>query len=399
MPSTLSPNMSLILPTVGQEPGPNWALDLNNSLSIIDQHTHAPGSGSQISPAGLNINIDLPFNGNNAISLRSVRFDPQLAPIALGSDIGCLYVSGQDLYYNDVSGTQIQITALGAVAGTPGSIGNLIAPAAVTYVPANQSFVFESNQTNSTPAAIDCGPLYIRNIAPSSNYIQLSANPVLPANYSLTLPSALPVSSKIVRLDSLGNLSATLDVDNSTIEISSNNLQVKDLGITTAKLNDQAVTTIKIADNNVTTVKILDQNVTPVKRSPGAFNIADVNTSFFISPSELTFVSTSITTTAANKVAFATFYPIGATGYYGGGGNAYVVIRVSGPGLGSTILGTTWPGVSGGAPGGISGSMPINGLVQLPQAGTYTFWCAMASTGGGHTGYAIACRLAVAELG
>lgn len=398
MPSTLSPNMSLILPTVGQEPGPNWALDLNNSLSIVDQHNHTAGSGVQISPAGMNINVDLPFNGNNAVSLKSTRFNPQPLPLSSGNDIGCLYVSGQDLYYNDVSGTQIQITALGAVAGTPGSIGNLIAPAAVTYVPGTQSFVFESNQGNATPASLDAGNLYLRNILPSSNYIQIQPNPVLPASYSITLPSSLPPSQQFLSINNLGNIVA-VDPDNSTVEIASNILRVKDLGITTAKINDQAVTTIKIADSNVTTIKILDQNVTPVKRSPGAFSQADVNASFFISPSELTFVSTSITTTAANKVVFATFYTIGATGYYGGGGNAYVVMRISGPGLGSTIIGTTWPGVSGGAPGGISGSMPINGLVQLPQAGTYTFWCAMASTGGGHTGYAVACRLAVAELG
>lgn len=50
----------------------------------------------------------------------------------------------------------------------------------------------------------------------------------------------------------------TLDVnvDNATIEISSDAVQVKDLGITTAKLNNGAVTTVKIGDNQVTFAKI-----------------------------------------------------------------------------------------------------------------------------------------------
>ena len=59
----------------------------------------------------------------------------------------------------------------------------------------------------------------------------------------------------------------TLDVnpDNSTIEINSDAVRIKDLGVTTAKLADSAVTTAKIADSNVTTLKIADTNVTFAK--------------------------------------------------------------------------------------------------------------------------------------
>lgn len=234
MPNTISPNMSLILPTVGQEPGPNWALDLNSSLSLVDQHNHAPGSGVQISPAGMNINTDLPFNGNNAISLKSIRFSSQVSPLAGGSDIGCLYVSGANLYYNDTLGNQIQMTAGGAVNGTPGSIGNLVAPAAVNYVPANQTFVFQSNQTNNTPGTLDIGNVLIRNMVAGGNYIQIQPNAVLPANYSLTLPSGLPASTSVLLLDNVGNIATSgtataLSVTtlNSTNVNASNNVSIK----------------------------------------------------------------------------------------------------------------------------------------------------------------------------
>jgi len=66
-----------------------------------------------------------------------------------------------------------------------------------------------------------------------------------------------------------------VNVDNTTIEISADAIQVKDLGITTTKINnlavttgkiaDLAVTTAKINDNAVTTIKILDSNVTASK--------------------------------------------------------------------------------------------------------------------------------------
>lgn len=53
----------------------------------------------------------------------------------------------------------------------------------------------------------------------------------------------------------------TLDVnpDNTTIEINSDAVRIKDLGVSTAKLADSAVTTVKLSDANVTFAKI--QNI------------------------------------------------------------------------------------------------------------------------------------------
>ena len=57
----------------------------------------------------------------------------------------------------------------------------------------------------------------------------------------------------------------TSAVDNTSTQLSSGAIIVKDGGVTTAKLNDNAVTTVKIADANVTTAKIADANVTFAK--------------------------------------------------------------------------------------------------------------------------------------
>lgn len=57
---------------------------------------------------------------------------------------------------------------------------------------------------------------------------------------------------------SSGSVTLDLNPDNSTIEVNSDIVRVKDLGITSGKLADGSVTTIKIADNNVTFAKIQD---------------------------------------------------------------------------------------------------------------------------------------------
>lgn len=204
MPNTITPNMSLIVPTIGQELSPTWATDINSSLSLIDSHDHTPGKGVLITPQALSITSDLSFQSNNAIALRSVRFTPQVSPLALGTDIGCLYEAGVDLYYNDANGNQIRITQSGSVVGTPGSIAGLVAPASVTYTTFNQRFTFQSNV--NTSADIDGGSLTIRENIASAKGITLSSPSGLPADYAITLPTALPGSTLPVIMDTFGTL-------------------------------------------------------------------------------------------------------------------------------------------------------------------------------------------------
>lgn len=234
-----SPNMLLPVPVVGVEPGPDWAQDLNGCMAVIDQHDHSAGSGVPVTPSGLNISSDLSFLNNNGVAFRSVRFQTQISLLALPTDLGCLYRNGADLYYNDGLGNQVRITQSGAVAGSPGSISNLVAPASASYVSGSSTFVWQSDANK--PANMDAASYIFRNFVTNSKGLTLSPPAAMGADYSLVLPQ-LPVSQKIMSLDASGNISAPYDVDNSTLEIASNIIQVKDLGISTAKLADEAVT-------------------------------------------------------------------------------------------------------------------------------------------------------------
>ena len=238
-----SANMNLPIPVVGQDPGPDYADNINNSLTIIDQHDHTPGYGVPITPNGLSINTDLTIGANNLTDVRSTRFIPQASPLALPADLGCIYESGVDLYYNDGSGNQIRITQGGGIAGSPGSIANLTSPASASYVSGNSTFVWESN--TATPANMDFASAILRNLAANSKGLTLQPPAAMGADYTLTLPT-IPVSQQIMTLDNTGNMSAPYTVDGSTIEIASNVIQVKDSGITSAKIAPVNVTQSKL---------------------------------------------------------------------------------------------------------------------------------------------------------
>lgn len=219
----LLPSMNLTIPTPSIAPGPEWAALINAVFAQIAVHTHVPGQGEQVTPTGININTDMTFNANNATTLRSVRFLAQSSPLGASSDIGCIYVAGVDMYFNDGNGNQIRITQLGGVSGTPGSITGLASPASATYVAGTDTFIWQS--AVNTPANLDCASIILRNLTAGSNGLTLSPPAALGTNYAITLPP-LPVAQNFVTLDASGNMSAPWNVDNSTIVITANLLQV-----------------------------------------------------------------------------------------------------------------------------------------------------------------------------
>lgn len=213
-----SPNMNLILPGVGLTFGPQWASDLNASLTLIDSHDHSSGQGVQINPSGMDINTDLSFNNNNAIALRSTNFQVQASPLALPADVGCLYVSGVDLYYNDELGNQIQITSSGHVNAGAGSITGLVSPASASYISGSQTFVWQSNV--NTAADMDMGSITLRKLTASSPGITISPPSSLSSSYTITLPAAPPVATSFLRMNTSGIVAADVVVDGTTIVIS-----------------------------------------------------------------------------------------------------------------------------------------------------------------------------------
>lgn len=255
--TTTTPNMNLVLPIPGIEVGPTYAAELNQAFTTVDEHSHVPGAGLPIPTAGLNINADLTFNNlYNIIGLRSTRYASQGSALALVTDIDCCYVVGPDLWYNDGSGNQIQITVGGSVnssgAGNISGMGSTTATAVYTAI--NSLFTFNSNTL--TPANFKIGPVSIGLNSASPKFVTLSPNGSQVADYDLVFPVGLPASQKFATIDASGNIASDWAVDSSTIVVAANTVKVPAGGITATELANTTVTAAKIANGTITTTQI-----------------------------------------------------------------------------------------------------------------------------------------------
>lgn len=207
--TTSTPYMNLTLPEPTLEPGPQWAVELNEAFTLVDSHNHSPGYGAPIVAASLDINSDLPFNNQNATLLRSARFSNQGSPLSLPSDIGALYVSGGDFWYNNLAGQQVKITAGGSLnAGAIGGIGGdyATAGALVSYIDATKSYLFTTDGTNY--ANMLSGAIKIYGSETSNFGVTLQAPSSLSASYILTLPTGLPAVQTALSVTSTGQIRA-----------------------------------------------------------------------------------------------------------------------------------------------------------------------------------------------
>lgn len=353
-----SPNMNLPVPVVGSEAGPQYATDVNNSLNIIDQHNHSPGSGVQITPNGLNINTALTFANNFATNLAGLTLTAQSVTPANST----IYQSGVDLYFTDGLGNNIRITQSGAVAGTPGSIANLTSPASASYVSASKTFVFESD--TSIAANLDAASILLRNISPNStNAVTLAPPAALGSNYTVTLP-ALPASQKIMTLDSSGQMAAPYVVDNSTIVITSNTIQIGTLAA-------NSVNTIQIADGAVTNAKLAALNYA-LSSSSGAY------TSGPVGQTQITNMTATITTAGRPVLitAIADGTSSASMGVVNGGASLYVV-------RGSTTIAQY--SMSSFQNSGVVTPVSAFSFIDFPAAGTYTYKLQHDSSGSSFT--------------
>lgn len=236
----VTPWMNLPNPVPSIDPGPDWASNLYACIVGLDQHNHSSGFGQAITPNGININGPLSFNTNSATNLVSTVFLAQSSVATLRA----VYVIANDLYYNDGAGNIIQLTSGGLVNATASGISSGTASAAFS------AGVLVVKSTSTSGANILMQSAVLTNSGNLTNQLTLSA-PTLSSSFGLVLPT-IPVSTKIMALDSAGNMSAPYTVDGATITISANVIGVPNAGIGTNQLANSAVNASKIAAGTIT---------------------------------------------------------------------------------------------------------------------------------------------------
>lgn len=132
-----SPNpMAIQLPSPGRTPGPNFAVAINDALTIIGVHDHTTDKGSAITPPALNLNSDVDFQGNNIESVRALRLNSQDSELpATASEANSVYVKDGDLYFANGTSASVRITDGPALdnSGTGGIDGDYSTSAASIY--------------------------------------------------------------------------------------------------------------------------------------------------------------------------------------------------------------------------------------------------------------------------
>lgn len=195
---SITPNMSLIVPEVLVTTGPTYATQVNTALDVIDAHDHSPGSGVRITPSGLNINADLPFNQFSATNLKSVSLSAQVSA-SIGN--GAVYRVADDLFYKRGDGTVVQITTAGGVnVSGVGGITGLVAPASATYTALSDTFGWFSGA--ATFAKTATGDLQVYSRAGSVGTVQavtLKAD-VTTSAYDFNFPVAAPSANQLLRM-------------------------------------------------------------------------------------------------------------------------------------------------------------------------------------------------------
>jgi len=239
-----TPLMSLDLPVVGPSGtiGPTYATMLNTAFNLIDSHDHTTGKGPKVTPAGINVNQNFNFSGFGIYGLNYAKLIDNVATV---SDFTSVYAEGGDLYWKNAGGVDVQITSGNTINVTAaGGIGGdyTTSTASVVYSDITKTYTFRQSPT--VTGDIAAGSLYVYENIVSGKYAKLKVPAALAANYDLTLPAALPgstlpafiSSSGVITTGQIGAVMALASTDNSTLEVSSNALRIKDGGVTKSKL-------------------------------------------------------------------------------------------------------------------------------------------------------------------
>lgn len=196
-------------PTVSVTVGPTYATQVNAYLAALKTIVEA-----KVTPSGFNMTSDLSFLGGatfySATDLLTTSYEVQTSALSASTYPAALYFAGAggDLYVNDSSGNQVQITASGIlnVSSSGGITGSGYGSGGVAINWSSGNVAYRMFSGTGTYADVVCDDLLLND--GDTNFISV-VSPALAADYTITLPAAVPASSSVMVMSSAGTVSAS----------------------------------------------------------------------------------------------------------------------------------------------------------------------------------------------
>jgi hypothetical protein len=200
--------MGLELPTQGAPGAGVWDDVLDSNSQKTDAHDHSAGKGAPVQTAGIDINADLTFDSLYApVNLHRITF---ASIVALSSSNKSLFVNTADneLYWRSNAGVNVKLTSGSTlnVAAFVGGIGGDYAAvsAALNFDDANNRYTHRG-AAGTNWARIASGDLRLFETGTTDTvFVGLAAPAALGGSYTLTMPTALPVSTLLMQMSSGG---------------------------------------------------------------------------------------------------------------------------------------------------------------------------------------------------
>lgn len=203
--------ITLTIPAVGTA-GTTYASQINTALSTLETELER-----KVVPADMTINAGLSFLSSGsyypATDLKYVQLSLQSeSALAAASYPMSLFAGSTDgeLYFNDNSGRQIQITTNGSVnvstsGGVTGS-GYGSTGVEIRWDSGDGEYEFRSGSGTNDYADLRADDVLLSD--GSTNFVTLTAQ-AMASDYTITLPAAVPASTSVVQMSSAGTLTAS----------------------------------------------------------------------------------------------------------------------------------------------------------------------------------------------
>lgn len=185
-------------PIVSVTLGPQYATDVGAMLEALRAVVEA-----KVTPGGIDMDADLSFlsggTPHSATDLLTASFEVQAAPLNAVTFPGAIYLAGVngDAYVNDAAGHQIRLTNGGVVnvSSTGGITGTGYGSGGVEVNWSSGNIAYRFFSGSGTYADVVCDDVRLND--GDTNFVSI-VSPALAADYTITLPNAVPATSNTV---------------------------------------------------------------------------------------------------------------------------------------------------------------------------------------------------------